>query len=258
MKKISVLFMLITMILCCSACGDKIVLETASDLANLRVGAVKTTYGEIYVKDCSFENIVLFENIDDAANAIAGNEIDCVITDLNTAKTIASAREDITTTQTRIIENIDYYAAVRAGDFDTRSVAEVVTAEIKKETDFSKLCRGMIETTGEERESFITEPQVGSSGEFTLGVLEQNSPYVFEASNGEMNGIEIEYAKRFAEKRDQTLEVKVYEKRSDLINALKSGEIDLYFRQAPLPASSGVTYSSSCYTVELRVLIADK
>lgn len=258
MKKILVLLLLITIMLSFSACKDELVLESASDLALLRVGAVETTYGEIYAKECGSENVMIYSTIDEAADALADGEVDCVITDLNTAKTVASAREDITTTETRIIEDIDFCAAVRTDDFDTLAVAEVVTSELEKETDFSKLCRGMIENTGENRESFITEPQTGSSGIFTLGVIINNSPYVFEASDGSIGGISVEYAKRFAAKRDHTLVIKTYESKTALSNALKSGEIDVYFRNLPLPATAGISYTTTCYTAELRTLIADK
>ena len=85
-----------------------------------------------------------------------------------------------------------------------------------------------------------------------------NSPYVFETSDGNIGGISVEYAKRFAAKRDQTLAIKTYESKTALSNALKSGEIDVYFREMPLPASPGMSYTKTCFTAELRILIADK
>ena len=258
MKKISLILLLITTILGFSACGDELILESVSDLASLRVGAVGTTYGEIYANECGSENVIIYNTVEEASDALAANEVDCIITDLNTAKTVASARDDITTTETRIIDSIEFCAAVRTDDFDTLAVAEVVTSELEKETDFSKLCRGMIENTGKDREDFITDSQVGSSGIFTLGVIVNNSPYVFKASDGSIEGISVEYAKHFAAKRDQTLVIKTYESKTALSNALKAGEIDVYFREMPLPASPGISYTTTCYTAELRVLIADK
>ena len=258
MKKISVLLLIISMLFCLGACGDGFVLEEESDLAALNIGVVSSTYGEIYAKGTGSENLFSYPAMDDAAEALISGEIDCIITDYNTAKSIASASDEITTTDTRIIEDTDFYAAVRTADFDTLAVAEVVTAELDKETDFSKLCRGFVENTGEERDAFITEDQIGSSGTFTLGVIADTPPYAYETSDGSLAGISVEYAKRFAEKRDQTLEIKVYSNKTALSNALKTGEIDVFFREAPLPATPGVSYSTVCYTAELRILIADK
>ena len=258
MKKISVLLLILCLILCFASCGDKIVLESNTDLGLVRVGAVASTYGEKYAKECGSENVTVFENIEAASAALAADEIDCIITDFNTAKAAASASDDITTTETRIIEDIDYYAAVRSDDFDTLAVTEVVTSELDKETDFSKLCRGFIENIGHDRDAFITEDRFGTSGVFKLGVIGNIPPYSYVTDSGKIAGISVEYAKRFAQKRDQTLEVKVYDNYSELSNALKSGEIDLFFRDAPLPAFPGISYTTVCYTVELRVLIAEK
>ena len=258
MKRILVLLSLIVVLLGFSACGDEMILETESDLVLLRVGAVESTYGEIYARECCSDNVVLFSTMEEASSALVDGEIDCIITDFNTAKAVASSRDDITTTETRIIEDIEFSAAVRTDDFDTLAVAEVVTAELDGETNFSKLCRGMTENSGEEREKFITAPQIGSSGVFTLGVITGTPPYAFETSNGSVGGISVEFAKHFAQKRDQTLEIKVYENKTELSAALKSREIDLYFRESPLPASPGISYTTACYTAELRVLIADR
>lgn len=257
MKKISILILLTVILLTFSACGDEMVLDSASDLAALRVGAVSSTAGETYAANCGSEAVSVFATIEEAVEALVAGEIDCIITDLNTAKDVASNRDDVTNTKTRIIQDTDWCAAVRSADFDSLAVAEVVSAEVHKETNFSKLCRGFIENTGEDRDAFITADQVGSSGTFTLGTTADYPPYAYLTEDGKAAGISVEYAKRYAQKRDQTLEIKIYEDDSELSKALKSGEIDMYFEQLPVPAVPGITYSTTCYTVELRVLIAD-
>lgn len=257
MKKISLLILLLTVLSLFSACGEELVLENASHLAAVRVGAVATTAGERYALNCGSENVSIFDTMEPAVEALVAGEIDCIITDLNTAKDVASNRDDVTNTEERIIADVDYCVAVRSTDFDSLAVTEVVSAEVEKETAFSKLCRGFIENLGEERDAFITEDQFGKTGSFTLGTTADLPPYAYRTESGKVAGISVEYAKRYAEKRDQTLKVRVYGDEGELSKALKTGEIDMYFQQMPVPAIPGITYSTACYTVELRVLIAE-
>ncbi|MBR4941687.1 MAG: transporter substrate-binding domain-containing protein [Clostridia bacterium] len=257
MKKTALLTLFLTLILLFSACGDEMILETPSDLTVLRVGAVASTSSELYAKDVCPDNLTVFETMDEAVEALAANTVDCLVTDVNTAKDIASDREDITTTETRVIENVDYSVAVRADDFDMLAISEVVTSELHKKTEFTKLCRGFIENTGDERDALITADQIGSSGLITLGTTAQKGPYAYSLANGKVAGIDVEYAKKFAQKLNSTLEIKTYENESDLSKALKSGEIDFFFIEHPLPAAPGINYSTSCYTVELRILILE-
>ncbi|MBQ1955974.1 MAG: hypothetical protein II350_09600, partial [Clostridia bacterium] len=71
MKKISLILLLITTILGFSACGDELILESVSDLASLRVGAVGTTYGEIYANECGSENVIIYNTVEEASDALA-------------------------------------------------------------------------------------------------------------------------------------------------------------------------------------------
>ena len=258
MKKTSLLLSILLFVFFLSSCREETVIDSAAALAQVRVGAVDGTAGAVYAQKCGSEFVTLYPDMDSAAAALISGEIDCIVSELYHAREAVSSYDEITTTEEEIIEELEFCAAVRADDFDTLAVAEVVTSEASKDTGFTKLCRGFSENLGAERDAFITAPQIGQSGTLVLGTCADYPPYAYEASDGSIAGISIELAKRFAAKRDFTLEVKVYGSNSELTNALKNSEIDLYFAQLPVSAAGNLEYSSVCYSFELRVLVPDR
>lgn len=255
MKKTSLLLSILLFAVFLSSCREETVIDSAAALAQVRVGAVEGTAGAVYAQKCGSEFVSLYPDTDSAAAALLSGEIDCIVSDLYRARETVNSFDGITTTEEKIIEELEFCAAVRADDFDTLAAAEVVTAEASKDTGFTKLCRGFSENLGAERDAFITAPQTGQSGTLVLGTCADYPPYAYEASDGSVAGISIELAKRFAAKRDLTIEIKVYDSNSELTRALKNGDIDLYFAQLPVSAAGNIKYSSVCYSFELRVLI---
>ncbi len=258
MKRVLISVICISMLVIFGACTtSKVEIKTADDLKGKKIGVQLGTTGDIFAEDIEDAEIFRYNKAVDAAIAVKNGNIDAVIIDLEPAKAIVAANSGLKILSDPAFEAEEYAIAIKKGNPELLGLVDVVLSEIKASGQYDTLLKGFIETPEDERDDYITGPQLGDSGILRMGTNAEFPPFEYLLDDGKtVAGLDVEIAKLIAKKADKTLEVINMEFDSLLI-ALESGQVDIVIAGMTVNEErlQSVDFSASYFTSNQAIIV---
>lgn len=224
MKKVIAL----TLALCCAAMlfaggkKEKVVINSAADLAGKKIGVQTGTTGELYVQEnVPSAKLYQFKNGMDAALDLKNGAIDAIVLDELPAKQIVARNSDLTIVSDKFARE-EYAIAVKKGNTKLLNSINATITKMKENGEYEALVNAFMPADGK-----IVIPAKEISVSSALIKLGTNAAFPpFEYIEGkDIVGFDITMGSKIA--ADCNAELEVVDMAFDsLIPALSSGVID--------------------------------
>ncbi len=257
MRKTVSLFLALLLILV-SGCGSQssATVQTAEELVGLTLSIPGSYNGQQFALQFPGAEALRCSSVENQLLALLDGTAQAAIMDSRIAKRVVAENPELEIVNTKLAGSCGYGFAVLKSNEDLCGLIHVVITEQKTSQAYRALLKAFLDN-GTANE--ITGPVTGEKGTLVLGTTRAYAPFSYQDSNSNITGLDIEFAKRIAQKVNKTLEVRIFAE-DQLLQALEDGMIDFAVTglTEATPHSDAVVITPAYYTSNLSIVMKKK